>query len=317
MTAIILALLIGIVCGALKFLPKQVTSMASKFTIIGVIVLIGSMGAKIGLDPKLIANFALFGGQALVVALCAVGGSVLVVGLFERWLFREAKDSQENVQEQELAEMIHLEESTHQQLSNAMTYFIIGSLLFGTAIGYWFLPHGVEPYLDTITAWALYFMIWAVGLDLGKSGETLRKVLAVGWKVLLVPLGVALGSLFGSVLGGALLGFPINESSAIGAGFGWYSLSGVLLSQIYSVKIGTIAFLSNVFRELIAVMTIPFLAKRVGPLAAVAPGGATTMDTTLPLIAAAAGNHAALIGFVSGLCLSSAVPFLIPILIKL
>ncbi|HZW83376.1 MAG TPA: lysine exporter LysO family protein [Candidatus Deferrimicrobium sp.] len=317
MTAIILALLIGIVCGALKFLPKQITDRASKFTMMGVVALIGSMGAKIGLDPKLMANFALFGGQALVLALCAVGGSVLVVVFFERWLFGEVANSQENVQEQELAQMIHLEESAHQQLSNALTYYIIGSLLLGTAAGYWFLPHDVEPYLDTITAWALYFMIWAVGLDLGKSGETLRKVLAVGWKVLLVPLGVVLGSLLGSVLGGTLLGFPINESSAIGAGFGWYSLSGVLLAQIYSVKIGAIAFLSNVFRELIAVMTIPFLAKKIGPLAAVAPGGATTMDTTLPLIAAAAGNHTALIGFVSGLTLSSVVPFLIPILIKL
>ncbi len=316
MTAIILALIIGIVCTVLKLLPRRVIETASNLTMLGAVTLITSMGARIGLDPKLMTDIALFGGQALILALGAVVGSVLVVWGLERMLLQR-EDLSSDAEELALAQMIDLEGAVQQKVNHTVTYLIVSSLAAGITLGYGFLPKAVEPALGAITDWALYFTIWTVGLDLGRSGKTLRKIGSMGWKVFLAPLGVALGSILGSAIGGILLGFPLNEASAVGAGFGWYSLSGVLLSQIYSVKIGAIAFLSNVFRELIAVISIPYLARKVGPLAAVAPGGATAMDTTLPVIAASAGSHTALIGFVSGLCLTTVVPFLVPILIKL
>ncbi|MFZ5648571.1 MAG: lysine exporter LysO family protein [Bacillota bacterium] len=110
---------------------------------------------------------------------------------------------------------------------------------------------------------------------------------------------------------------PLKEASAVGAGFGWYSLSGVILSQIYSVEAGALAFLTNVMREIIAFVLIPVLAARIGSLAAVAPGGATTMDTTLPLIARSTDADTTVIAFVNGATLSAMVPVLVPLLIGL
>ncbi|HWJ02263.1 MAG TPA: lysine exporter LysO family protein [Verrucomicrobiae bacterium] len=317
MLELLAALGLGIVVGTIKILPQKLGKLALKLSMVGVIVLISSMGAKIGFDPELVKNLALFGWQALVLAVAAVAGSIGMVWWLDKILATAPMQSEEQKQEQELAELVHLDEAAQEKVSYALTYIILGSLVLGMALGYWFIPQSAGATLSLLTDWALYVTLWAVGVDLGRSSGTLKKVWAMGWKVMIAPLGVALGSILGAVLGGLLINLPVNEAAAVGAGFGWYSLSGVLISQIYNVQTGTVAFLSNVLRELIAVLIVPFLAKRTSPLVAVAPGGATTMDTTLPLISAAAGTHTAVIGFVSGFCLSGMVPFLVPLLIHI
>lgn len=198
-----------------------------------------------------------------------------------------------------------------------MTLLVIGAIAAGALIGYWLVPPGAVDHLDTVTTAALCLMLVGIGLDLGSQRETWARLRAMGWKVLLVPLLVAAGSLVGAVLGGFVLGLPVNESSAIGAGFGWYSLSGVLLANIYSVETGALAFITNVSRELIAFVLIPVLAAKVGHLVAVSPGGATTMDTTLPLIAKTTDTDTTVVAMVSGTTLSAMVPFLVPLLINL
>ncbi|SFQ99241.1 lysine exporter LysO family protein [Desulfoscipio geothermicus] len=198
-----------------------------------------------------------------------------------------------------------------------MTVLVIGAILAGVMLGYWLLPPDITTHLDTVTTVALCLMLVGVGMDLGSQRQTWLRLRALGWKVLLVPALVALGSLAGAVAGGGLLGLPVNESSAIGAGFGWYSLSGVLIAKIYSVETGALAFLTNISRELLAFVLIPALAVRLGHLVAVSPGGATTMDTTLPLIARSTDADTTVIAVVNGTTLSALVPFLVPLLIHL
>ncbi|SFH32002.1 Membrane protein of unknown function [Desulfotomaculum arcticum] len=198
-----------------------------------------------------------------------------------------------------------------------MTYIVVGAILAGALLGYWVLPADMLGYLDSTTSLALCIMLVGVGIDLGSQRQTWLRLRALGWKVLLVPALVAVGSLAGAVAGGTMLGMPFNEASAIGAGFGWYSLSGVLIAKIYSVETGALAFLTNVSRELIAFMLIPVLAAKLGHLVAVSPGGATTMDTTLPLIAKTTDADTTVIAVVNGTILSSMVPFLVPVLIHL
>ena len=198
-----------------------------------------------------------------------------------------------------------------------MTYIVIGAIFAGALLGHWVLPAGMVGYLNQATSLALCIMLVGVGIDLGSQRQTWRRLRALGWKVLLVPALVAVGSLAGAVAGGTILGMPFNEASAIGAGFGWYSLSGVLIAKIYSVETGALAFLTNVSRELMAFVLIPVLAAKLGNLVAVSPGGATTMDTTLPLIAKATDADTTIIAVVNGTILSSLVPFLVPVLIHL
>ncbi|VBB05962.1 lysine exporter lyso [Lucifera butyrica] len=193
-----------------------------------------------------------------------------------------------------------------------MVIYILLTVLAGIGTGRFFLPPGWVHYLDRIVTCALVLMIFGVGLDIGRNRDSLKKIKQLGWKVLLMPLSVAVGSLTGAAAAKFILSMPLKEVLAVSAGFGWYSLSGVLIARLYSVELGTTAFLSNVFRELIAFILIPVLAGYVGKITAVAPGGATTMDSTLPLISKVTDTQTALLAFMSGLTLTALVPLLVP-----
>ncbi|TEB06975.1 hypothetical protein Psch_00510 [Pelotomaculum schinkii] len=197
-----------------------------------------------------------------------------------------------------------------------MTILVLICIVLGGLLGA-ALPPNLTTHLEALTTGALCFMLVGIGIELGSQKEAWLRLRCMGWRIMLVPVLVAVGSLGGAVAAGFFLGMPIKEASAVGAGFGWYSLSGVILSKIYSVETGALAFMTNIMRELISFVIIPIVAARIGNLAAVAPGGATTMDTTLPLIARTTDADTAVIALVNGTTLSAMVPLLVPLLIGL
>ena len=80
---------------------------------------------------------------------------------------------------------------------------------------------------------------------------------------------------------------------------GYYSLSSILISEYrqmalgaqLAAELGTIALLSNVFRELFTLVASPFLARKFGPFAPIASAGATAMDVSLPVILRSSGRQ--------------------------
>ncbi|MCT4605245.1 MAG: lysine exporter LysO family protein [Marinisporobacter sp.] len=197
-----------------------------------------------------------------------------------------------------------------------MSFKIIASVGIGIGVGYLFLSPDILQYTDIIIDIGLCILLFFVGIDMGRNKEAFSKIKKMGLKILLVPFMIGMGSILGSIVGGFLLNLPINESSAVGAGFGWYTLSSMMLMQ-YSSELSALAFISNVVREIIALISIPFIARYIGDLEAIAPAGATAMDTSLPIISNATNSKAAIIAFITGVILSSAVPVLVPILINL
>jgi uncharacterized membrane protein YbjE (DUF340 family) len=167
---------------------------------------------------------------------------------------------------------------------------------------------------DSVTAFALYALLFLIGIDLGQNRQIWQQIINQGWILLLLPCAIATGSLAGGALAGWLIGMPVQESLIASAGFGWYSLSSVMISQMGHVELGALAFLVNILRELFAIICIPLTARYLGNIVAIAPGGATTMDTTLPLIAEVTNNEGTVAAFVSGAILSALVPVLIPLL---
>lgn len=199
-----------------------------------------------------------------------------------------------------------------------MLIAIIVTIILGVIVGHFIMPQELILYLEPLTTLSLAILLLGVGIEIGSSKDVLAKLKNFGLKILLVPILIAIGSIVGAILAGYLVKLPVNEAGAIGAGFGWYSLSGVIITKIYSSSIGALAFLTNVFRELIAIILIPILAKMGAKITVIAPGGATTMDTTLPLITRSVEEtEIAVISFVSGAVLSALVPFLVPLLIKI
>ncbi|HLW60446.1 MAG TPA: lysine exporter LysO family protein [bacterium] len=176
------------------------------------------------------------------------------------------------------------------------------------------VPHSLAAHLETLAEVFLGVVLFAIGIEIGQSREAWRAIRRLGVRALLVPAGVAVGSLGGAGVAGWVLHLPLRHAGAIGAGFGWYSLSGIMLTRLVNLETGALAFLSNVAREFLAILVTPLVARSFGRAVAIAPGGATTMDVTLAVVVRAAGPEVALVAFINGVVLSSLVPIMVTIL---
>lgn len=196
-----------------------------------------------------------------------------------------------------------------------MTIHILISIVIGIVFGYFIAPEMVVQNIDFIIDFGLCLLLFFVGIDIGKNKDTFNNIKKYGLKILLIPITVVLGTLFGSVLASFFLKLSLFESVAVGAGLGWYSLSAIELSK-YSAELGTIAFLANVSREVIALILIPIIAKKIGHIETIAAAGAPSMDTLLPVITKATNSSIAILAFFSGVVLSMLVPILVPLIIS-
>ena len=121
-----------------------------------------------------------------------------------------------------------------------------------------------------------------------------------------------LGTFLGVIVVGVLLkGRPLTEVLAVGSGFGYYSLSSVLITEYKGAELGTIALLANIIREVIALLLAPWMVKYFGKLAPISAGGATTMDTTFPIIIRYSGEEFSIVSIYHGFIVDLSVPFLV------
>ena len=168
----------------------------------------------------------------------------------------------------------------------------------------------------TISSWVLNVLLFMIGLQFAQSGLSLKSAF-VRADTVLVPAATALGSLAGGLVVAWLFRLAAGEGLALAAGFGWYSLSGVIISDLGDPALGSAAFLANMLRESLALVLIPVLARTRHPYLAVGAGGATAMDVTLPLIEQCAGPDSVPVSFTSGAILSLLVPLLVPLVYRL
>lgn len=307
MAGLLGSIALGVFLGWKKLLPLRILVNSSKIITISIIILLVTMGFKIGMDKQTLSNLGKYGLQALVFAVATIAFSLGSVAFLEK-LFTAKSDveSAENIE-------VLTERQAHPY---KMTLIIVTAFVVGILIGFTVIPAEFTAYLPYLTNIALHFTVLAVGIDLGQNKEMWKQFLRAGRLVFIAPLGVAAGSILAGMICGKVLGWKLLEGGAVGAGFGWYSLSGVIISEMHSVALGTIAFLSNIMREILAIIIIPILAGRTGKLALIAPGGATTMDTTLPIIAAAGPPGIAVFAFINGVILSAFVPILVTFLLS-
>jgi uncharacterized membrane protein YbjE (DUF340 family) len=193
-----------------------------------------------------------------------------------------------------------------------MTLSIILAVVVGIFAGYFFIPESFAVSMNTVTAIALDFLIFFVGIDVGLNKHIFKGLKKHGSFLLLIPCSIILGSLAGGLITAYAFNMPLNIGLSIASGFGWYSLSGVLLTKLSGAEIGAIAFLSNVFRELITVISIPIIAKHLNYYTTIAPAGATSMDSTLPIISKYTSPELVVIAFFNGAILTALVPILVP-----
>jgi len=316
MVKISLTLGLGMLLGYFRILPPRALKFVGWIILAGIVLLLFSMGVGLGSNPEIIKNLGRIGITALTLAVSTVGGSILSILVFEHHIVHRKSEGRRRTRMS--ASPTGTTASHASQAGSAMTWVILGAVMAGVLAGVlqW-TPKFYLTHLATIIDLALYTILLGIGLDLGGDRKAWDQLKQLGLHALGFPVFVAIGSIVGAMVSGLVLRMPLNEAGAIGAGFGWYSLSGVLLAKIYSAELGALAFLSNVLREFIAILTMPLLAKYLSPMAALSTGGATTMDTTLPIIARATAGNMTTLAIVNGFTLTLAVPILVPLIVKL
>ena len=177
-----------------------------------------------------------------------------------------------------------------------------------------------DPEDENITMYILYALMFLVGLGIGSNPDLKGIISSVRPKLLLLPAASILGTLaFSAAASLFLRSRGVTDCLAVGSGMGYYSLSSILISQYkeaslgaqLAAELGTIALLTNIFRELFTLVATPILAKKVSPLAPIASAGATAMDVCLPVILKYTGNRFMPAAVISGIVSDFSVPFLV------
>lgn len=197
-----------------------------------------------------------------------------------------------------------------------MTKTILLAAGCGLLAGYFIVPPEFIAISGNVLIGGLCVLMFFVGMDLGISGTVVPNFKKVGWRVVVFPIMVIIGTLVGTFVASLFLPISGKEAMAIGSGMGWYTFAPVLLSD-YSAQISAISFLHNVMRELFGLMLIPVVAKYIGYVEAVGLPGGAAMDVGVAVVDRVAGPNAAVYSFVAGLILSVCVPILVPFIIGL
>ncbi|WP_417529936.1 lysine exporter LysO family protein [Marinobacter lipolyticus] len=189
----------------------------------------------------------------------------------------------------------------------------LAAVAVGVLAGYFILPN--LPMAEDLATWSLMLLLFLIGLQLRNAGLSLRKLL-MNRQGLGIALAMASSSLLAGLVLTPWLDLTWHESLALASGFGWYSLSGIVVGDALGPAWGGVAFLNDVIREIIALAIIPLLIAR-RPAMAIGYGGATAMDFTLPVIRSSGGLTCVPVAIASGFVLSFLSPVLMGVFLSL
>lgn len=188
---------------------------------------------------------------------------------------------------------------------------IVGFFVLGTLVGLGhILPFDIAE--TNVSTYALYALMFSVGLSVGNDPQTLKNFRSLNPRLIFLPICTILGTLAGSAAVSLILTHrELTQCLAVGSGFGYYSLSSIIITGYDGPELGTIALLANITREIITLLGAPLLVRWFGNLAPISAGGATTMDTTLPIITRTSGQEFVVVSIFHGFVVDFSVPFLV------
>lgn len=207
----------------------------------------------------------------------------------------------------------------------ASSLMIISAFVLGTfAALFGLLPEWI--YSSGLDMWLLYALMLQVGISIGADSKLKETLRSLSPSVLLVPLATIVGTMvmcFGVSF--LISRWSVSEVMAVGSGFGYYSLSSILVSSLKeatigvqaAAELGTITLIANIFREMMTLIFAPFMVRWFSPLAPICSGGATTMDVTLPVITRYSGQKWVFVSIVHGVVVDFSVPILVPLFCSL
>ncbi|OOR90701.1 hypothetical protein B0181_04610 [Moraxella caviae] len=252
---------------------KNFTELAERLLNYLVFLILIVIGIELGLVEDLsskVGSIALYLGSLMVLT---IGFGLLGLAAFDKFAPPNQTTKSTN-------------STNHVSIHGSLVQ--VACLAVGFVIAKW-LPESALPPDGTITA-LLMALLFLVGISLKGSGVSLKQAL-------LNKRGLAISAVFmvSTLVSGVVFALIFSEVSlaqglALASGWGWYSLSGTVMTEAYGAVWGSVALLNDLGREVVALLFIPYVMRRSSS-AAIGLGGVTSLDFTLPTLTQAGGTQ--------------------------
>lgn len=319
---IFLGILSGVLCRKLSTGARiSLTDVAARWQ--GRIVtwliwlLLFLLGIEVGSNEMIVRSLPTLGVEALLLSSAATVGCCVLAWML--WRVPKNNTVQENAKnetsadkEGNPAEKEGLQGSSLIRGLKVMkgSLIVVGFFVIG-------LLGGIEKMVPLwlldgdVSFVALCGLLLFVGLGIGLNPEMKKEVRSLSPRMALLPVVTIIGSWLGALLIWTELHRTLSDCMAINSGFAYYSLSSIFITEYRGAELGTIALLANIIREMLTLLGAPLMAHWFGPLAPISAGGATTMDTTLPILSQTVGQRYIALSIYHGFVVDFTVPFLV------
>ena len=319
---IFLGILSGVLCRKLSTGARiSLTDVAARWQ--GRIVtwliwlLLFLLGIEVGSNEMIVRSLPTLGVEALLLSSAATLGCCVLAWML--WRVSKNNTVQENAKnetsadkEGNPAEKEGLQGSSLIRGLKVMkgSLIVVGFFVIG-------LLGGIEKMVPLwlldgdVSFVALCGLLLFVGLGIGLNPEMKKEVRSLSPRMALLPVVTIIGSWLGALLIWTELHRTLSDCMAINSDFAYYSLSSIFITEYRGAELGTIALLANIIREMLTLLGAPLMAHWFGPLAPISAGGATTMDTTLPILSQTVGQRYIALSIYHGFVVDFTVPFLV------
>lgn len=319
---IFLGILSGILCrklstGARISLTDVATRWQGRIVTWLIWLLLFLLGIEVGSNEMIVRSLPTLGVEALLLSSAATLGCCVLAWML--WRVSKNNTVQENAKKETSAE----KEGNPAEKEGLQGFSLIRGLkvMKGSLIVVGFFVIGLLGGIEKkVPLWlldgdvsfvALCGLLLFVGLGIGLNPEMKKEVRSLSPRMALLPVVTIIGSWLGALLIWTVLHRTLSDYMAINSGFAYYSLSSIFITEYRGAELGTIALLANIIREMLTLLGAPLMARWFGPLAPISAGGATTMDTTLPILSQTVGQRYIALSIYHGFVVDFTVPFLV------
>ncbi|KDN11203.1 MULTISPECIES: lysine exporter LysO family protein [unclassified Gilliamella] len=251
------------------------------------------MGSELAHLDNLTTNLQIILCYTGVLFVCTFGGNFVVLIIFDYFLSTKAYKTDQTY------------ESRFKMIFESLRVCI--ALIIGFICG--LFPLFIWQYSESTTQVVLVFLLFLVGIQLRSNNISIKHILLnkIG---IITTIVVTISAFLGGIVASFVLDLPTRVGLAMSSGFGWYSLSGILMTEAHGPVIGSATFLNDILRELCAIILIPTLIKRY-QLTTLGLCGATSMDFTLPMLQKGGGIAIVPAAIAQGFLLTLIMPIFI------
>lgn len=295
---VIMALGFGIYFSRLNW--NFILRRVDRATNICLYVLLVIMGVSVGQVEGIFQKLTVVGLNALLVAIATSLGTAAMLGLLLLQRGGGVHHNRKEDDDSRLNRLLNYAKDPVQLLGLVGLGFLLSYFNFAPEFNY-----------DALIGMLLYLLIFLIGVKLSRGSFRIVDILFDRRGLVIATLTV-IGTYLGLLVLAWFMDMPATSMLVLGSGFGWYTLSGIMLTQLGDPLLGSTAFFADVFREILALLLIPILGRSGRTQIAIGVCGATCMDVTLPVIERHCAQDQVSTAFASGAIITFIVPFLIP-----